>query len=168
MNAFIQNARLWLVGALCCTSLLLTACYDASESVADSKAAVALAQRFLIGLDTGKSDDLIAISTVPFWGDGELLLEQAEFEKEVRSEASRAGHRMTAFRASHVVPFAEMEALDAEIYHKLGEKIATEGLYAVFLAVESRGISERINAESLLVLVRKSPAGEWRVVGIDD
>lgn len=168
MKAFIRKTRLW-VGVLCCTSLLLTGCYDASDTVADSKAALALAQRFLRDLDAGKGDDLIAISTVPFWGDGELLLEQSEFEKEARAETARAAQRMGAFRASHVVPFADMEALDAELYHELGAKMSTEGLYGVFLSVEFKGSgTDRVNAESILVLVRKSPQGEWRVVGIDD
>lgn len=171
MNAF-RGWRHKTIAGVFCLGLLLTGCYDASvsDTVTDHKAAVALAQRFLTDLDTGKSDDLVSISAVPFWGDGHLLTEQAAFEKEARQESSRAGHRMAAFRASHVVPFAEMEAFDAEMFYKLSDKMPTDGLYAVFLAVEFKREhpEARAHTESLLVLVRKDPQGAWRVVGIDD
>ena len=61
---------------------LLGGCHGfrAADEPTDSTAAIALAQRFLTDLDTGKIEDLIAISDVPFWGDGDYLSSAEAFE----------------------------------------------------------------------------------------
>lgn len=171
MNRFVT--RLLSRGLpLALLSGLLTSCFYGQAQMPDpeKKAAITLAQRFLTDLDAGNGEDLIAISAVPFWGDGDYLAEQEAFEKVARKEASRADQRLLGFRASHVMPFAEIEALDTDLYQKVSRKMDTEGLFAVFLAVEFKGYREdaKPRTDSLIILVRQDRAGAWRVVGIDD
>lgn len=145
--------------------------FRAADEPTDSAAAIALAQRFLSDLDTGKIEDLIAISEVPFWGDGDYLKSAEAFEAVARQEAERPGIQFTGISAAYVVPFYALEAMNIDLYQSMSQTMDVNGLYGVFLSVNtSRTTEERryTNVETLLVFVRKNKQGQWRVVGIDD
>ncbi len=145
--------------------------YHAADEVKDSAAAIAIAQRFLTDLDAGKIEDLIAISEVPFWGDGEYLNDSQAFETVAREEAARPGYRYRGFSAGYVVPFYALEAMNIDLYHAMSQDMDVKGLYGVFLSVNMSRTTEKrtaMNTESLLIFVRKNAQGQWRVVGIDD
>lgn len=158
------------------TVFLLSACrgYSVPDEPKDSAAAIALAQRFLRDLDTGQIDDLLAISEVPFWGDGQYLGDLETFETIARREAKAtlSGQGLQEIHAGYVIPFSALEAINFDLYRRiLSKEMNTEGLFGVFLSVKMlRTYNEgsSFNSETLLIFVRKNTQGQWRVVGIDD
>jgi hypothetical protein len=151
----------------------LSAChgYRAADETRDSAAAIAIASRFLTDLDSGKIDDLMAISEFPFWGDGESLSDAEAFEAAAREEAGRPGYRFQGVSAGYVVPFYALEAMNIDLYQAMSKQMDVKGLYGVFLSVNMLRTTEDQtyqNAETLLIFVRKNAQEQWHVVGIDD
>ncbi len=142
----------------------------AAESTSTHKEATTLAKRFLTSLNQGDGDDLVKISEVPFWGDGDLISDRATFEKAARKQASRQKRSSQSTpeedsMVAHTVPFEALEAISPRMYNKLKAAMDTENLYVVFVSALNEGRKRRENG---LILVRKGKAGAWAVVGIDD
>ena len=164
-----------IVSGFCLLLLpIITSCHHLKNdsSPEDRMKATAIAQRFLTALDSGNSEEILKISSAPFWGDGDYIALRSELESIVKQETTHPHNKIKNYKTSHVVPFHELEAVNPRMYRALNKKMPTEGLHAVFLVIEThKGITagkKKTRREHALILIKKDKSNRWTVVGIKD
>lgn len=123
-----------------------------------------VSKQYLMAFFNGDKAKAMAISTVPFYADGDLFKDQYTYEKELGRELSRTKPRDVEISELSFHTVKDLKAFNMRIYHRLvkkGFKLDSDVyLVAAFIKINKR-------KDQGFLLVKKFDNG-WKVVGILD
>lgn len=130
----------------------------------EQEQAIQAAQAFLQAFIDRDAETVLRHSSLPFWGDGYILssLEDLKAELEPQLKDNPPPIKVVGSR------FYSTDDL-AFLWPKLAAKLQREGFpqgsHAVIVAIAE---PTDLEDEKLILLVRRNPAGQWSVSGIDE
>jgi hypothetical protein len=130
----------------------------------EQERAIQAARGFIDAFIAQNPEAVLSYSSVPFWGDGDLLASHAEIKRDIEPQLQREKSDF-AITGARFYSADDLAFLWPDLAAKLQKKGFPPGSHAVVVAVAE---PDDPSGEKLVVLVRKENDGQWRVSGIDD
>ncbi len=134
-----------------------------SNDPSEQSKAISVASRFLEAFATGNSELAIEMSTVPFWGDGDLISSQAELQAEILEQTKGMTPPKLIVKGAMMLSLAQLEIVSPGLHHKIQQEIIASDVYAVPILLSVDG-----EEEHGVVLVKRQSNGIWKVIGMGD
>lgn len=134
-----------------------------SNDPTEQSKAISVASRFLEAFATGNAELAIDMSEVPFWGDGDLINDAAELQKEIREQTEGIAPPKLLVKGAMMLNLTQLEIVSPELHHKIQNEIKSDDVYAVSVLLNVDG-----EEEHGVVLVKRQANGIWKVIGMGD
>lgn len=145
-------------------SLLACQALPPERDLNEQERAIQAARGFINAFIAQNPEAVLSHSSVPFWGDGDLLASHADIKRDIEPQMKREKSDF-AITGARFYSADDLAFLWPNLAAKLQKNDFPPGSHAVVVAVAEPDDPE---GEKLVVLVRKEPDGQWRVSGIDD
>jgi hypothetical protein len=149
---------------LSCMTLLSCQALPPERDINEQERAIQAARGFINAFIAQDPEAVLSYSSVPFWGDGDLLASHAEIKQDIEPQLRREKSAF-AITGARFYSADDLAFLWPDLAAKLQKKAFPSGSHAVVVAVAE---PDDPSGEKLVVLVRKESDGQWRVSGIDD
>lgn len=162
-----------LLSLFAITCLGLSACLKQvpiEDDMNQKRAAIAVAQKYMSALEQQEFEAIMALSTTPYWLDGDIVQDREVLEKMWR-EALSSKPNTERFETVNARFYskADLEFFAPRLLEQLQEKQMPAGEYFVVLQFVEAGVDAEPDAdrEGVLFLMHFED-GKWHVNGLSD
>ena len=145
-------------------SLSLLSCSkdpNLSNDPSEQSKATSVATRFIEAFATGNSNLAFEMSEVPFWGDGDLILDRQELENQMIEQTENLSPPQLKIKGTMMMSLSQLEIINPELHHQIQKEISTGDVYAISVLLDIEG-----DEEHGVVLVKRQADGIWKVIGM--
>lgn len=158
-----------LLNVLVVGILLGTAACQKTITIEDNPSerarAISVAEKFLMAFDNGKIEQMFEISSAPFWGDGDVILNRQSLLEKFTAQIGEQPSSNVSIKGAQFLTLEQIRVINPRIHRRLKKSdflAYYPHLYLVVLLVEIDGRENN----GLILLNEKQ--GMWEVVGIGD